>query len=523
MPAPLSRDFPFKIICRLPLTLVLFVLVAATLVSSGQSTFNIRWHYNAPTIGMNVWENENGFFVHGVHLDSTSGNSIGFLNQRSLDGSDVQTSNFGSMDEQYLDWWGENTLYGDTTVVLTLSEIQDTTAAALLWIDPEGEIIRKKFFKSPYAELSGDAFGTFLNIGDVEIDETNDRILICHGASNDMTGNDVFFHSLNPVGEVIWTAEIATELGYESCFSFEVDDGICKAMVTQSGQELTVNRIYELNVEGDQISTTDVDLDFGFAWDQISDSNGITCGSMRSFWPLGNQALIFQIDEQGQSNWEILLGEDFYFQQEFNQIEATNDGNYVLMGRYFDQDPSDPEINGEDNWYGWLVKVSPMGDLLWERKFTSITSIDDFHTLHDMKPTSDGGYVMCGAVFDNWVSESQMTPYQQAWLIKTDEYGCVVPGCHVGVEEYENPKRFLFGPNPVSGMLNVYLKDVLLANDAKIFIYDMTGIVVESFAVRNGDVTYMLDVSELASANYVIALESGGRVLQSEKLTVLQR
>lgn len=497
------------------------LFVSLPLTSLSQTTFNIRWHYDAPTVGINVWENDNGLFIQGAHLDSSDlGISFGYLNKRDLNGDDLGTTFFGSTNEQYGYTRGENTAHGDSIIVLTQCELMDTSRAAVLWFDPDGELFRKRFYKSPYAELDGDEFGTFHDIGGIKVNDLNGSVLFCFGPSNDVTGNDVYFYSINSDGDILWTFPIATELGYEDCFSFELIAGDAIANVNQSGDGENFNRIYRFDSLGQPIDTTEVSIDFGIVWDQLSDENGITCASARSFWPFGNQALVFQMDEDGELNWELLLGEDFYFFQEFKQIFPTNDGNYVLMGRYYDSDPEDPDANGDENWYGWLIKISPDGQLIWDRKFSSISSVMDHHTFQDMKPTSDGGYMMCGTVTDNWISETQITPHQQAWLIKTDEHGCVVPGCHVGVEGYEKQQHFLFGPNPVSGILNVYLSDVTLTNDAMVFIYDMTGIVVESFAVRNRDVTYMLDVSGLAAASYVITLESGGRILQSETLIV---
>ena len=51
------------------------------------------------------------------------------------------------------------------------------------------------------------------------------------------------------------------------------------------------------------------------------------------------------------------------------------------------------------------------------------------------------------------------TTVQQAWLLKVDSEGCLVPNCHVSTQELpQNSLQFSLYPNPASDFLNILFK-----------------------------------------------------------------
>jgi hypothetical protein len=115
------------------------------------------------------------------------------------------------------------------------------------------------------------------------------------------------------------------------------------------------------------------------------------------------EGYLAKIDMAGKILWEkkFLFGTFTFFWP--NVVENT-DGTIILTGTKY---------NSLDNPIGLFAKVSPQGELIWERGYFTR---EDFHNyIYDIKPTSDGGYIFCGSAVDS---------IQKAWVVKTDCFGC---------------------------------------------------------------------------------------------------
>lgn|GEM_PF-6241183 len=78
------------------------------------------------------------------------------------------------------------------------------------------------------------------------------------------------------------------------------------------------------------------------------------------------------------------------------QIYPTSDGGYVLIGQ---TNSNDYDVAGNDDYEydGWVVRLRANGEILWQTVFPSFNT--DTHPnvdLHDIQPTSDGGYIVVG-------------------------------------------------------------------------------------------------------------------------------
>lgn len=74
----------------------------------------------------------------------------------------------------------------------------------------------------------------------------------------------------------------------------------------------------------------------------------------------------------------------------------TPDGGYILIGQ---TTSNDYDVTGNDDFKydGWVVKLRANGEILWQKTLFS----PDTHlgvNLHDVKPTSDGGYIIVGVI-----------------------------------------------------------------------------------------------------------------------------
>ncbi len=112
---------------------------------------------------------------------------------------------------------------------------------------------------------------------------------------------------------------------------------------------------------------------------------------------------------------------------------------------------------------------------------------------------------------------------QQAWLLKLDEYGCLVPGCHIidGVEELsEAPVHLSMYPNPTSNYLNMYFRSERPVKKGMFRVYDTSGRLVHSFSAGRNDTTYIIPVWSWPKGVYALQYVAEGEVWWAEKVVV---
>jgi hypothetical protein len=239
------------------------------------------------------------------------------------------------------------------------------------------------------------------------------------------------------------------------------------------------------------------------------------------------ECIIFKLNSEHEQEWvqPFRMGIPTEF-TEFNKVIACPDGSgYLAAGVEGVEYIEDGNINEENAWDigGYLGKVSPQGDSLWDRLILhpNLPTFSEYHEFYDLKPAPDGGYLLIGE------SGSPGTePSQQGWLVKVDEWGCLVPGCHL-LDSAEEVKQeagipLLLYPNPATHILNVYLGPALLPDDARLRIVGMDGKVYQSRPAASIAATYMLDVEGLPAGSYVLQVFSGVEGVVGSELFVKQ-
>ena len=169
---------------------------------------------------------------------------------------------------------------------------------------------------------------------------------------------------------------------------------------------------------------------------------------------------------------------------------------------------------------GALAKVSPDGDSLWLRHFKYVTTLLSVNNIYDLEPTPDGGYVMVGEARPyNAFDTLFPPPIQQGWILKVDEWGCLVPGCQldVGTQDMpgDNPMALKVYPNPASEVLYIHMPDAKPSGHFS--LVDATGRRMKEFDASTGDMTYILPLDGVPPGWYVVVYEeAGGRRLAEE-------
>ena len=132
---------------------------------------------------------------------------------------------------------------------------------------------------------------------------------------------------------------------------------------------------------------------------------------------------------------------------------------------------------------------------------------------------------MCGESTDFNTGEDTTTgwPWQRGWVIKVDEYGCLVEGCQLAdninvTEQNQEIEYFKAGPIPVGQFLNIYQS--VTADLSTYQLINYYGQVVEEFSSMSKGTTMMLDVSKYTFGNYLLVLMDGNEVLQRTKVII---
>ncbi len=182
---------------------------------------------------------------------------------------------------------------------------------------------------------------------------------------------------------------------------------------------------------------------------------------------------------------------------------------------------------------GLLLRTTANGDSLWMRNYAYHDSVIDQGQgrFWDVLPTEDGGCIAAGVAYNPFGGPYPPGYSQDAWVVKVDSMGCIVPGCDgVGItEQVTNLGDALrLWPNPVSGQLHVGLS--LPGN------FKTTGPLTLSVTTLDGRLVLrqqlppllgrgaggegILDVSALAAGTYALHLSDGTRWLAGSKFVV---
>lgn len=223
---------------------------------------------------------------------------------------------------------------------------------------------------------------------------------------------------------------------------------------------------------------------------------------------------VFKLNSDHELEWEVTLRDPFkQSQTHLNSIISCSDNSgYVVAGT---------SAVGETQWtgtlFGRIAKISPDGDSLWDRRYIYPvdTALYVSMDIYDVKETTDGGFIFCGE------AHATGTNYpQQAWLMKVDEYGCLVPGCQLidTVNDNEPSPEISIFPNPATDYLNVFLPSGV--NNGHFAIVNAEGSLMKQFTALYENSTYVVDVSEYPSGVYFLQFNMNGKIVGTKKFIV---
>lgn len=342
------------------------------------------------------------------------------------------------------------------------------------------------------------------------------------------TGNDILIQKYTPSGELLWNYEYITEQDPDNCnVILPTNDGgvILIPTIVIDEFPLQFHHVIKLDSNGDEEWSfqTNFQVFAGTFTDAILEEDKIIASSLaKEESELFATPSIIKLDTLGNLIWQTKIWENDYdvLHKTSQLIKSGDEEGYIIGGNHGEWITDAPN---ESN--GFLAKVSNDGELLWERKYQYFDLYNDVHQLYDLRATSDGGYIFCGEARGTDEDNPDVTgPYQQGWLVKVDEYGCLVEGCQQydsisETEAFSEVDYFKLGSNPTSDFLNIFQ----IANTSPLAtytIYDLNGKEIKSIPAPDSGTTLMVDVSILATGRYILSLTEHRKVLKTEKIVI---
>ncbi len=286
------------------------------------------------------------------------------------------------------------------------------------------------------------------------------------------------------------------------------------------------------NIYGNQYGVIKFDEDFNEIYEVEIPFHHID-DARANHWELGNGNIVFE-DKGRDSLWlpissaAALHCTNLEETQEWRIEEFIWDTNFE---RSVTQNYSGGVINAEGNlviasYYkailspieARLICISPEGETLWVRYFQSPDPqwTNTFSGISGLLQEENGDLIMYGG------KATGENPNTEHWLIKTDSYGCIEPGCQTtAIETTElKDKYFQILQNPTSEVISFNFSENALNKDSEIVLYDLRGKAIKRKKLSRGTVNGNMLIGNLGSGMYLLQVQENGKILQTEKVII---
>lgn len=268
-----------------------------------------------------------------------------------------------------------------------------------------------------------------------------------------------------------------------------------------------------------------------FIWERFLDKDSITKAYYTQVFKHQNTYMLFSGNDASRPN-QLDTNESFVSNYTINHYN----GDLIKYRRFLYNEQKlgvwvDMHISSNSGMYGiggfetkegqfnytqylMFLKLDNDGNVKWQRFFKqwykdnrafSLTAVPD-------------GFIICADGKDT----THTTGFTDAWIIKTDTNGCIIPGCHLtdGLVQITNPDAFInVYPNPASDNVTVQITDER-AKLKSYFIYDAQGNFILQQAIHHTPETFSINTQQLPNGNYYLVLELAGGERAVKKLMI---
>jgi type IX secretion system substrate protein len=513
--------------------LTILLIVGGWSLIMGQVYFNKRLHFGFPAAVLtSILPTDSCYYATGIFADSLPPYKAGNIFLKfDLTGDIVFAKTVYSSYKTYETWEGDLIATPDGNLADIGYTIDTIQKLLFLKYTPDGDTLFTKEFFSPYypgssffvtRELILSPSGGFYILGGIEyyINDTNTDFVLMELDSN---------------ANLLWqkTYGSSTLHDFPEAMTLDNDGGLLIG-VGKNNKNVTnknfIARTYIIktdsagNMEWEYLTPVNVLRDAARDIVRTNDG-GLVIASGKGIeepvhpsihllsWESG---YIYKLNANKQLVWDLEIKDSInpsYINYFSKLIPIDNEEAFVAAGQF-----SQIFTPTSGDLFGWLVKVSADGELLWLRKHHIVESNEDWHIVYDLRQTSDGGFIMVGEASDyDTIFETQ-----QAWIIKLDSFGCLVPGCQLidDTKEAKEGGTLLLYPNPAKDYLNFFYRSPGISQKTAFRIFDVQGRLMKQFDGNEPEMTYIVPVWDWAAGVYFLQVEAGGVLVKTEKFIV---
>ncbi len=223
------------------------------------------------------------------------------------------------------------------------------------------------------------------------------------------------------------------------------------------------------------------------------------------------KARLLKINNAGSTLWDKSYGKSATLSG-LGQVFVLPGGDIISNGFY------NPGISEGPFSWSWILKTNSDGDSIWMRWHYLFSSDGADNELNDIKPTPDGGFILCGEADSNPVIP------QSIWVLKVDSLGCLVPGCqNVGMKELvmKNEELGMY-PNPASDVVTLKLPGFVSQDAQEVRLFSSTGQEVLREMLTPGNDTPTISIRHLAPGAYFVRVITAEMSVVSSKVLIIR-
>lgn len=208
----------------------------------------------------------------------------------------------------------------------------------------------------------------------------------------------------------------------------------------------------------------------------ITEDNAIAFVFQPDVNEFDDESAVGLLSEDGELLWQYEFVTGPYKRIRIDKLVVTENDDILGVGTMRDITEESPDGTLYDT--GYAFRLSNTGELLWMRRFRDFNDLDllKWGSLHAIAEAENGDLIMGGMQRENiWDN----TAPKDAWLIITDENGCIEPDCDDLIildnrELFFSKEEIQLVQNPVGNQLTVNV-DLVISEVLNYQIFDAMG------------------------------------------------
>ena len=528
----IKNDYPL-------IALFFFILIIFSQNSTGQTTFNKRMSlgYLASRL-TNILPTDTCYYGTAMVADSIAPFSKGALFLKfDLEGNVLFSKPYINTNKSFEIWQNTFQSYNSGSFISSGSSWELSTKTLLVTeFNNLGDTIwSKEYFHPLFPEFTRLHNIDFLSLPDSTFVFTT-MILVGEDPG------DIDFHVIktDQNGIIEWQNTYGNQrwdFPFSMTFDSFTNEIIIGGLKTDQNTEVEdyeyQNYIFRLNLQGN------------ITWEYISPVPEGLKGGARDMVVLEDGSLViasgigYEIDAASvnevfyeKSIFKVNLDKEVVWEKEYKDIldieintiaianrilKISDNSGFILVGK---SGVDLPQSGNTFEGRGWISKISNEGDKIWTREYVGLDNLFNRQEFYDIKETNDEGFILCGESKNSEIGDP--VP-QQTWLLKLDEYGCLVPGCQI-IDDIEEVGGFKFElklfPNPTSDYLNIFIRNHSSFTSNIFSIYDNQGRLIDGYNCSIKEGTISISTENYISGEYFITVSTENQHLATRKFIV---